>query len=180
LGGLNQKLESRTEADGSICISMGQFTIRKDPATLVCPGLGSCVGIIAFDRGIGMTGVAVIMLPESIGGKSEHPGRFANLALPNLIEQMVAQGADRTRIRCAIAGGAQAFKSSGHLPEHLDIGTRNAKAVQMILENMELPCVGAAVGGELARTLTFDPATGAVRVRTALAGDRLICNLGEE
>ena len=49
--------------------------------------LGSCAGVILYDRVAKVGGVAHIILPDS-RGKADHPGRFADTAIPALLADM--------------------------------------------------------------------------------------------
>lgn len=118
------------------------------------------------------------MLPQS-AGSSDHPGRYANLAVKDLVEQMVAEGAQIERIQLAIAGGARVFRGTGQAGEALDIGGRNTLAVLSAIGSLELNCVAQDTGGELARTLAMDSSTGRVTVKSTCGGEKLLCNLGE-
>ena len=159
-------------------ISLGQIEVRRSSALFMCPGLGSCLGIVALDRAASVSGAAIIMLPQS-AGSSDHPGRYANLAVKDLVEQMVAEGAQIERIQLAIAGGARVFRGTGQAGEALDIGGRNTLAVLSAIGSLELNCVAQDTGGELARTLAMDSSTGRVTVKSTCGGEKLLCNLGE-
>lgn len=159
---------------------MGQVHAQTGPAFISCAGLGSCVGIVGLDPTTNVSGGSVVMLPSCPAQLAVHPGRYADLAIPALLEQMLERGAHENSIRFAVAGGAQAFRSAVSAAACIDIGSRNSAAVLSRLETLGLPCVGKCVGGELARRLTLDVESGDVRVYTALGGDRLICNLRDQ
>ena len=54
-----------------IIVGMGKFFVVDQPATLTCLGLGSCVGLMLYDEGKKISGLAHIMLPDS--NKSQIP-----------------------------------------------------------------------------------------------------------
>ncbi len=64
------------------------------------------------------------MLPES--SETEPRGKFADLAVPELIDRVCEAGASRRRLEAVLAGGARMFE----LGASLDIGARNAEAVR--------------------------------------------------
>jgi chemotaxis protein CheD len=76
-------------------VSMGEIEVSKRAGDeLVARGLGSCIGLVLVDRFTGVAGLAHIVLPESTEGDRE-PGKFADLAVPALIDRVVSAGASR-------------------------------------------------------------------------------------
>jgi chemotaxis protein CheD len=142
-------------------------------------GLGSCIGICAYDAAARVSGMAHVMLPEGTNGVGEDmPGKFANTAIPALVQEMRQQGALLSQIQVAIAGGAQIFSFGGSSPR-LDIGSRNIAAVLATLKLHQLPLVAADVGGNVGRTLYFFTVDGRVRVKTLGQGERDLVILGQ-
>src|SRR5689334_12989482 len=103
-------------------------------------GLGSCVGVCAYDTRNRIAGMAHVVLPSSGDKTDQPPGKFADTAVPALLEEMMRSGASRTFIRVAIAGGAQVFSFSGTGPT-LEIGARNCEAVLTELDRSRLRVV---------------------------------------
>ena len=149
-------------------------TTAKMDDTLMALGLGSCVGVCAFDAQAGIAGLAHIVLPDS-GGSAETPGKFADTAVPQLLEQMARLGANVSRIRVALAGGAQLFAFKGG--PRLEIGQRNAEAVSAQLRQRNIPVVATDLGGSSGRTVHLMP-NGRVRVKTIGQGERELTCLG--
>jgi chemotaxis protein CheD len=139
-------------------------------------GLGSCIGVCAFDPQAGVAGLAHVVLPESAGHNAS-PGKFADTAVPLLIEEMVRLGASPTRIRVALVGGAQLFAFTG-TGSRLEIGPRNALAVQAALEQKRISVVATDLGGSTGRTVHLF-ADGRVRVKTIGQGEIDLVALGE-
>lgn len=157
-------------------VQMGGLEVKRGPAILSCIGLGSCLGVIAYDSENRIGGMANVMLPTAFGTDDDPGTRYANVAVPGLVEQMVQQGADSSRIKTAIVGGAQVFKSPNGA-SRFDIGTRNRQAVVSECERLGVPVVGEDTGGDAARTVYFDLSSGLVVVRTAAGGDKALCRL---
>jgi len=160
----------------SLMVGMAEIKITaKHNDTLMALGLGSCVGVCAFDAQAGIAGLAHIVLPDS-GGSMETPGKFADTAVPQLLEQMTRLGASVSRIKVALAGGAQlfAFKSGG---PRLEIGLRNAEAVSAQLKQRNIPIMATDLGGATGRTIHLLP-DGKVRVKTIGQGERELTSLG--
>jgi len=122
--------------------------------------LGSCVGIALFDRKSGVGGMAHIILPTAAEGSGD-PGKFADSALPLLLEKMFEQGAVRGRIAAKIAGGARMFGPKSNQ----GLGERNVAAVKDQLQKHAVPMLGDDCGGDKGRKITLDPATGNLEVQ---------------
>ena len=167
-------------AERSILVGMAEIYVVKGRAQLCCMGLGSCVAILALDAEAGIAGGAHVLLPESPSGAAvDKPGKFADTAIPELLTRLEAQGADRSRLRIALIGGASVVKFGGTPSPATQIGDRNVAAVQALLASLELKVVQNETGGNLGRTVTFDTETGAIRVRTVSRGDREVARLKE-
>jgi chemotaxis protein CheD len=127
---------------------MGEIAVSGLPGDeLVARGLGSCIGLVLVDRLAGIAGLAHIVLPES-GGLGPEPGRFADLAVPELIAEMCRAGATKRRLEAVLAGGAQMFELGD-----LDVGARNEAAVRDRLALCGLPVLAAETGGNRGRTM---------------------------
>lgn len=69
-----------------IIVSMGRYAIAYPPATLGCVGLGSCIGLVLYDKNTGMAGMAHIMLPEI--KESQPKGNLTALIAHNNIKMI--------------------------------------------------------------------------------------------
>lgn len=147
-------------------VSMGQLAISATPGEeLVARGLGSCIALALVDRVTGVAGLAHIVLPEA----QDKPGgnaRFADRAVPELIDQMCSAGASERRLEAAIAGGAKMFDLSGDL----DIGGRNEVAVRTELTRRGVELRGSATGGNRGRTMRVAAGDCAVTVKESGGG----------
>lgn len=117
---------------------------------LACIGLGSCIGLALVDRTKGVAALAHVMLPESTQPDPPQPHKFADLAVPALIDLALAQGAVRTRLEAALVGGAAMFQFGG---SGQDIGQRNATAVTKLLGAARIPVRATVTGGNKGRTV---------------------------
>jgi chemotaxis protein CheD len=140
---------------------MGRWGVAAAP-TQIRTLLGSCVGVVLHDAAGRLGGVAHVVLPES-NGAGEHPGKFADTAIPALIDDL-----DRLRGRKALSGltakvvgGASMFQAGAAL----NIGRRNTEMAEAILRRLGIPVLARDVGGEAGRRLTLDVATGVVAIR---------------
>lgn len=163
-----------------VSVNLGESKVSTDPAVImVCFGLGSCVGVAAYDPQSGTAGLVHVVLPASLedrpartgDGVLPAPGRFADTAVPHLIAAMEARGASRRRLVVRLAGGAQmlAFAGSGPMWE---IGQRNVAAVHQALTAAGVAPVAEDVGGNSGRTLRLKVDGGRVTVSVVGRGER--------
>jgi chemotaxis protein CheD len=132
-------------------VRMGEASASSAPGdTLACIGLGSCIGLALVDRAKGVAALAHVMLPESAQPDPPQPHKFADLAVPALIEMILAQGASRTRLEACLVGGAAMFQFGG---SGQDIGQRNGHAVTKLLGEARIPVRATATGGSKGRTV---------------------------
>ena len=114
-----------------IAVRMGEIAVSKTAGeVLVSLGLGSCIGLALVDQRRGIAGLAHIMLPEAIAGGGP-AGKFADLAVPELVARTVALGTSRPMLKAVLVGGAQMFSLGGS--GAMDIGVRNDEAVRAVL-----------------------------------------------
>jgi chemotaxis protein CheD len=138
-----------------IAVRMGEIAVSASPAeVLLSIGLGSCVGLALVDQRRGIAGLAHVMLPEAIGTGGP-AGKFADLAVPELVARTVALGTARTSLKAVLVGGAQMFALGAG--NSLDIGVRNEAAVRELLVAERIPVVAAATRGSKGRTVKVWP-----------------------
>lgn len=149
-------------------VRIGEVRVARETGVLFTIGLGSCVAIALYDRDARVGGLAHAMLPRPIRTRRPAPaGRFATTAVPELIELMVENGADTTRIRARLAGGASMFAAL--LPEYgLRLGLRNIEAARTALAEAGIPLDGEEVGGEHGRSVFLDTGDGSLLVTSVL------------
>ncbi len=160
-------------------VGMSEIHVAKGPAQFTALGLGSCIGLCVLDPVAEVSAMAHIMLPAAFPDKPvDKPGKFADTAIHDLYEQVLALGAQRSRIRVAYAGGAQVFKfGAGAEGSKLDVGARNSASVADHLKKRDAKVIHFDVGGSNGRTVYFCSATGEIKVRTAASGETILCNL---
>jgi chemotaxis protein CheD len=146
-------------------VRMGELAASAVPGdVLVSLGLGSCIGLALVDRRLGVAGLAHVVLPSSGGYASPASYKFADRAVPELIDRVVAAGGRRPLLDAVLVGGASMFTVSS---ASLEVGQRNEAAVRDLLKQLRLEVVAAATGGSRGRTIRVDVASGAVTVREA-------------
>lgn len=131
---------------------------------LVSLGLGSCIGLALLDRRLGVAGLAHIVLPASSGAAGAGAYKFADVAVPELIDQVVELGGRRPMLEAALVGGASMFAASNAA---LEVGLRNETAVRDLLAAQRINVIAAETGGARGRTVRVHVGTSQVTVREA-------------
>lgn len=152
--------------EDEILVGIGEYAVSVGDKKLRTVGLGSCVGIIIFDKNKKITGLSHIMLP-AMGSKKDRIGKYADTALPKMIEEIIEKGALKGRLKAKIAGGASVFSFKD---DNLKIGDRNVKAVKEVLKKHRVRIIGEDVGGNRGRTIIFDPITTDLFIRMVKKG----------
>lgn len=153
-----------------IRVGIGDLKVAKSPDKIITVGLGSCVGITIYDKINKIGGLAHIMLPDSSEFRVvNNPMKFADLAIPLLVDTVVKLGAKRNYLKAKIAGGASMFNFSDK-NLMMDIGNRNSMAVKNILKSMRIDIISEDLGGNKGRTITFDTNSGMLSVKTVGLG----------
>ena len=147
-------------------VGMADMKIIQDPGVITTLGLGSCVGIILYDKVIKTAGLAHIMLPSSKHIKNnENKAKFADTAIQLLLESMLQKGCIKSRIIAKIAGGSQMFSFITN-NEMMKIGERNVLATKEILQSLNIPIVAEDTGGNYGRTIEFYSDNGKLIIKT--------------
>lgn len=155
-------------------VGMADMKVAKAPAILTSLGIGSCVGVILYYARAKIGGLAHIMLPdiELVKNKTNR-AKFANTAIPDLLEKLEKLGADKRFIKVKIMGGAHMF-GFAKTNKVFNIGARNVEKVKEVLKSLRLRLVAEDVGGSYGRSIYFNLETGEVRVRTIAHGEKTI------
>ncbi|MBM7867131.1 chemotaxis protein CheD [Heliobacterium gestii] len=157
-----------------IKVGMADLKASKAPDNLMTSGLGSCIGICLYDAVAKVGGLAHIMLPASTQARSsENKAKFADTAIPVLLDEMTRLGAVKSRLVAKIAGGAQMFSFPG-ASDVMRIGERNAEAVLQRLKQENIPLLARETGGNFGRTIELDTMTGKLHIRTIDRGEKAV------
>ena len=143
-------------------IGIGEYRVGSYPMMTI--GLGSCIGLTLYDEHLKVGGMVHIMLPDS-AGRTDRPGKYADTAIPLLVEELEALGSRKRSLIAKIAGGACMFEYFG---ANLNIGERNIQMVKSLLASSQIKLVSEDVGGKSGRSVTFQPEyEGKVSIRRA-------------
>ncbi|MCL1835283.1 MAG: chemotaxis protein CheD [Oscillospiraceae bacterium] len=158
---------------GLIVVGMADLKTAKAPDILTTLGLGSCVGITLVDKAKRIGGLAHVMLPTYKGYEGQNIAKFADSAIIELINQMTRIGATRGALVAKIAGGAHMFGKT-QSNDALKIGERNAAASLAILKQLGIPIQANDTGGSHGRTIELYIDTGALKIKSVGAGEKVI------
>ncbi len=145
----------------NIHVGMGQAGVAG-PEGGFSAVLGSCLGVALYHPRLHVGAFAHVVLPES-NGRSGPPGKFADVAIPYMIDQLRPRGATPAGLVAKIAGGACMFGAGGPL----QIGDANAQKVIELLKAAGIRIAGKHIGGTKGRRVIFQCATGDLTVQIA-------------
>ena len=124
--------------------------------------VGSCIALAFHHPRLKKGAMAHIVLPDS-AKRSGSPGKFADTAVPTMLELFKELGAPIHCLTAKLAGGANMFGNSGPL----QIGEANAVAVAQALRAAGIRITAQDIGGSRGRRVTFDCAGGEMIVESA-------------
>jgi chemotaxis protein CheD len=145
---------------------MGEAVVSSSPGDLlVALGLGSCIGLAMIDPDAGVAGLVHIVLPQSNANGAATPAKFADTAVPHLVQLVTRAGARETRMHAVLCGGAHMFTSQTAGNPVMAIGARNAQATLDALAARRITVRAKDVGGTVGRSVEIEVASGTVSVR---------------
>ena len=145
-------------------VRMGEYAFSASAGDLlVSLGLGSCIGLALLDRRAAVAGLAHVVLPTA-EGRDGGPGKFADTAVPVLLDAVLGLGARQARVEAVLVGGASMFSFGGN---GLEVGQRNDAAVREQLAKLRLPVRASDTGGSKGRTVRVHVESGLVTSKAA-------------
>lgn len=149
-----------------IKVGMADLKVCHAPDAVTTLGLGSCVGVALYDKVTKVAGLVHVMLPDSTQVRqNQNRAKFADTGIDFLIETMVADGANKSRLTAKIAGGAQMFAFSGN-NDMLRVGERNVEAVKKKLGELGISILAEDTGLNFGRTVEFYPEDGSFVIKS--------------
>ncbi len=152
-----------------IPVGLGELKQTDNPKdVLVAYGLGSCVGVAIWDSNARVAALAHVILPQSAASsrRNDNPLKYADRAVPAMINELERAGGHKSRFIVRIAGGAQMLRAGG-ASEIFNIGSRNVDQVRQELARLGLRISSEDVLGHQGRTMSLYPADGRVTVKSA-------------
>lgn len=157
-------------------VSIGEMVISNSPDdVLVAYGLGSCVAVCLYDPVKKVSGMLHALLPsmpknEKVNGM---PTKFVDQGIPMLLDEVMALGAQKSRLTVHICGGAHMLLSPG-FKQALNIGERNVVAAKEGLQAAGLQIKAESVGGNSGRTVKLYVVSGLITVKTLGQGETVL------
>jgi chemotaxis protein CheD len=150
-----------------VSVAIGRWAVAGAPVRIRTL-LGSCVGVVLYDRLLKVGGLAHIVLPAA-HGVVDHPGKYADTAIPGMIGDFDRRmgGNAKLRLVAKLVGGARMFRvpSIHDTNPGLNIGQRNQEAIEQILGELRIPILARDLGGEAGRRMTLDTASGMISIK---------------
>ncbi len=146
-------------------VDMGEYGIAAGTGRLAVRGLGSCVALVVHDPVTIMGGIAHVMLPShTLARDQARPAKFADTAMPFLVEELMRLGAQRAQLSARLIGGAQMFELKG-MGGAIHMGERNVLACRTALRDVGVALGAEDVGGGRGRSMLYDVEKGTVAVQ---------------
>lgn len=150
----------------TIVVGLGGMAISDSPdEMLITYSLGSCLGVTFYDPVLRIGGMAHCMLPLSQIGNDkarEKPCMFVDVGIPSLIEEMFNRGCHKKNLITRVAGASRAMDTANLFR----IGERNCAVFRKIMWKNGMFIHAEDIGGDKARTLQLEIATGKMLVRS--------------
>jgi chemotaxis protein CheD len=143
-----------------IAIVQGENAVVSEPDVVVTTLLGSCVAVCLHDAVARIGGMNHFLLGEPDPHhhvRTEDMHRYGVHAMELLINAMMKRGAERSRLRAHVYGGATIIAAFG------GIGTANGDFALRFLKTEGISVGRCEIGGTLPRKVEFIPWEGKVR-----------------
>jgi chemotaxis protein CheD len=145
-------------------VGVAQVRMAKEP-TVLRTILGSCVGVCIYDRMKKIGGLAHILLPLDTANGA-NPEKYADTAIPLLVQMLIKEGAKKEFLSAKIAGGASMFKFESNVTLG-QIGDRNVEETKKMLAKLQIPLLEEDTGGNSGRVIDFYLTDGHLKVKAA-------------
>ncbi len=145
-------------------VGVADYKISGTPGDqIITHGLGSCLGIAAYDSAANVGGLFHVMLPVSSVNPEKaksSPMMFVDTGLPLFFKALYAAGANKERLVVKVAGGAQ-MRDKG---DFFAIGKRNYVTMRKLFWKNGIMIAAEEVGGNVSRTMYLEIGSGQVRL----------------
>lgn len=148
-------------------VGISDMYVSSDPEdTLVTYSLGSCVGLTLYDPTVHVGGMIHCMLPLSkidLAKAGSMPCMFVDTGVPLLLQTVFERGATRKNLIAKVAGASSLLDEK----KLFNIGERNYTILRKILWRNNILINSEDVGGQVARSVFLEIATGETRLKIA-------------
>jgi len=153
-----------------VIVGVSDMKVSNDPeAVLITYSLGSCIGVVIYDRVAKVGGLLHYLLPESKLSPEKavkNPYMFADTGIPALFKAAYELGAKKQRMKVIVAGGSQVMDQAGFF----NIGKRNDIAVRKMFHKNNVLIDYKDVGGNVNRTVKLEVKTGDAWIKVSGQG----------
>ncbi len=154
-------------------LRVGEIRVAQAPGRLAIHGLGSCVAVFVYDPGVGVGGLAHILLPSPPRGGTDAVGRYATTAVAAIVEESIRRGARRAALLAKVTGGSRMFANDA-AGSRASVGDKNVAATLRALHAAGVTVAGTDVGGGCGRTVVANLADGTLTITTLRGDPRVI------
>jgi len=150
-----------------ITVNMGEYRVSKNP-NMFKTILGSCVGVIIYDKVNKIGGLAHVYLPRSMDykknpKKNNYNLKYADILIPHMIRELVRNNGQKRYFISYIIGGATLFNVKPN--SVIDIGRKNLEIVREILRTEKITFFELHVGGKTGRKVIFNLSNGDISIK---------------
>lgn len=152
---------TKSEMRAAMLVQQGDYRLAKDGECLTTL-LGSCLGIVFYDRELKIGGMAHARFPRDTGSRNLPASNFVDGAIDILCARFMNEGSRLEKVEISLYGAAAL------MPERTDkkdgIGESNVKAAISVLEHRGLRPLAVKTGGNRGVRIGLDTANGIVTV----------------
>ncbi|THF52046.1 chemotaxis protein CheD [Allorhizobium terrae] len=141
-----------------VSIAQGEYVVLGDPNAVITTVLGSCVSACIRDPKLGIGGMNHFVLPEPhtpsgapVGGDVS---RYGSHLMNQLVDDLLAHGADLRRLEAKVFGGASPWNS------YYNVGERNVRFALAFLAQKRIAVIETQFGGVSGCKLNYWPVSG--------------------
>lgn len=154
-------------------VGIGEIILGRPPAVLSATALGSCLGVVIYDKFNKIASFAHVALPTvkeaayySHEELKKFPGKFSDIAVPKSIEMLEKKKV--LKLEAKIVGGSNVLNLRTSSGEHL--GKRNINAVIDQLKDFGIPIRGKDVDGKFIRSVKFYIENAMLEIKKTIKG----------
>ena len=93
-----------------IHIGMSELVVTRNQNSIITTFVGSCVAVCLYDVQQKIAGMAHVMLPKNPKySTNKNLGKYADEAIPHILQKMQRNGSEIKNIKAKISGGAKIF-----------------------------------------------------------------------
>lgn len=149
-----------------VLVGMGEIVVTKDTdVILTALGLGSCIGVFAYESRSMVACCAHVVLPRAAGAyDAQFPAKSMDTAFDNIFKLMGEMTNGSRFISWALLGGAQLFSGLAQV-SIMDIGARNIASAKEQMAVRNISPVFTEFGGNKGRTVKLYVNDGVLSMR---------------